>query len=128
MPPIDVAVGIIKNNDGLLLITQRRSNTHLAGLWEFPGGKREAGETWQQALNRELDEEIGITVTASKHLLDTTHQYDEKHVQLSFWRVTAYTGEAYGREGQLHRWVNIADLSQYEFPVANQAILPFLSA
>jgi 8-oxo-dGTP pyrophosphatase MutT (NUDIX family) len=71
---IDVAAGLVER-DGLILITQRKEGSHLAGLWEFPGGKREAAETWQDCLVRELHEELAITVTVGELRYETVHHF-----------------------------------------------------
>jgi len=81
---IDVAAGLVER-DGLILITQRKEGSHLAGLWEFPGGKREPAETWQDCLVRELHEELAITVTVGELRYETVHHYPEKSVRLRFY-------------------------------------------
>lgn len=120
---LDVAVGIIINSDNRILITKRRDDVHLAGLWEFPGGKCDEGESDLVALQRELREEIGIEVDDAESFCSLCHRYDEKVINLHFFFVKQYRGEPYGREQQPFKWVTIEALSDYEFPPANQVII-----
>ncbi|MGL4206798.1 MAG: 8-oxo-dGTP diphosphatase MutT [Aeromonadaceae bacterium] len=117
-----VAVGVIENDRGQIFICQRASRQHQAGKWEFPGGKVEEGESLQQALRRELFEEIGIEVEACEPLLKIEHDYPDKAVLLDVWRVTAFSGKPYGKEGQPGLWVAREELANYDFPDANQPI------
>lgn len=121
--PIHVAVGVVKNADGDILIARRPAHLHQGGLWEFPGGKVEAGEDVTNALRRELHEEIGIQVVHSRPLISLVHDYGDKTVRLDVQAVDAYEGEPHGCEGQAIRWVASMDLPRYEFPAANRAIL-----
>ena len=122
------AVGVIENGEGEIFICQRTGGQHQAGKWEYPGGKVEAGETTPQALARELAEEIGIEVQQSEPLLQIEHDYPDKAVLLDVWRVTAFAGHPYGREGQPARWVARHTLSEFDFPEANQAITEMVMA
>lgn len=122
MKRILVAAAVIRRDDKIL-IAQRPLDKHQGGLWEFPGGKVEDGEPVQQALVRELEEELGITATSARPLIRITHDYPDKSVCLDVWEVSAFTGEAHGREGQPVRWVREAELADYEFPAANHPIL-----
>lgn len=124
---IHVAAAIIQKPCGEVLIARRPDHAHQGGKWEFPGGKREIGETIEAALIRELQEELGITPT--QFSLFKTIQYDcpEKTVLLDFWRVTDFEGQANGREGQEISWVDCNALNKYEFPPANQAIVGLLN-
>ena len=119
---IRVAVAVIENNQGEIFICQRTGGQHQAGKWEYPGGKVEAGETTPQALARELAEEIGIAVEQCVPLLQIEHDYPDKSVLLDVWRVTAFAGLPYGREGQPARWVARHALLEFEFPDANLPI------
>src|SRR5256885_5129167 len=92
MPTIDVAAALVFR-DGKLLITQRYAEAHLGGLWEFPGGKREPGETFHQCLVRELLEELGIVVSVGQLIESLVHAYPEKTVQLNFYRCELMRGE-----------------------------------
>jgi 8-oxo-dGTP diphosphatase len=96
---------------------------HQGGLWEFPGGKIDDGETAAEALVRELQEELAIVATAFRPLLTVEHHYADKSVRLQVFRVTAFDGEAHGAEGQPTLWVNAAELANYAFPAANTAIV-----
>ena len=123
MKILHVAVGVIKNTDGQILISLRKPSLHQGSLWEFPGGKLELGETAQQALIRELNEELAITVLTSTPLMSIKHHYPELTVQLHVFLVEDFSGLAKGNEGQAIKWVRAAELKTYEFPAANQAII-----
>lgn len=123
MKLVHVAVGVILGVDGRILIARRPDHLHMGGCWEFPGGKLEAGESVQQALARELHEEIAISVQALAPLTEIHHDYGEKRVFLDTWWVTEFSGEPLGREGQEIAWVRADELSNYQFPEANRAII-----
>lgn len=120
---IHVAVGVVRREDGKILIARRPEHLHMGGYWEFPGGKVEEGETAQQALARELWEEVAIAVKAVKPLVKIRHDYPEKSVLLDTWWVTEFEGEAKGREGQVTAWVASKELTSYRFPEANREII-----
>ncbi|MBI2382100.1 MAG: Nudix family hydrolase [Gammaproteobacteria bacterium] len=120
---IHVMAGVIVNASGEILIAKRPDTAHQGGLWEFPGGKRELGESPAEALARELDEELGIQVRACRPQIQIAHDYGDKQVFLDVWRVTAFEGEAHGREGQPVRWVRPDELGGYAFPAANRPIV-----
>lgn len=120
---LHVAVGIVRNRDGCVLIAQRRTGQHLAGCWEFPGGKVEAGESVFHALTRELKEEVGIGVLGASPMLRISHQYPAKKVLLDVWQVTSFSDEPVGREGQSVAWVAPDALGSFRFPEANAAIV-----
>lgn len=123
MNRIHVAAAVIRAADGRVLIAKRPLNKHQGGLWEFPGGKVEAGETVEATLARELAEELGIAVTAAQPLIQVRHDYPDKQVLLDVWQVTAFDGEPHGAEGQPLAWVEPAQLSGYSFPAANRPIV-----
>lgn len=123
MKRLHVAAGVIRSGDGHVLIARRPLNKHQGGLWEFPGGKVEAGETAEAALTRELEEELGIAVTASRPLIQVSHDYPDKRVLLDVWEVLAFSGEPHGAEGQPLAWVDPEDLPGYSFPDANRPIV-----
>lgn len=120
---LHVAVGVVKNAEGQILISLRDESLHQGGLWEFPGGKIEAGETAGQALARELKEELAITVTAATPLITVRHHYPDLAVQLHVFLVTHFSGDAKSCEGQPFKWVNPAELANHAFPAANQPII-----
>lgn len=120
---LHVAVGVIKNTNADILISLRAKDLHQGGLWEFPGGKIEAGETPQQALARELYEELGITVLASTPLIRLQHRYPDRQVELHVFWVEQFTGLAHSQTGQACVWVPPRRLSDYAFPAANRAIV-----
>ena len=122
---IDVAAAAIVN-DGKVLVTQRHADAHQGGLWEFPGGKVEVGETVAQALQRELQEELGISIIACEPLITVTHHYDDRSVRLHVFKVSDYAGEACSMEGQPMVWRAIADLQAQDFPAADAPIIKAL--
>lgn len=123
MKRVHVAAAVIRANDGRILIARRADNQHQGGLWEFPGGKVEAGEAVEIALARELQEELGIVVTQARPLIKVRHDYPDKQVLLDVWEVNGFTDEPHGAEGQPLAWVSARELAQYEFPAANQPIV-----
>jgi 8-oxo-dGTP diphosphatase len=118
-----VAAAAILNAKGELLIAKRPDDKHQGGLWEFPGGKVEAGEEILTALDRELFEELGINTLAAKPLIKVSHDYSDKSVVLDVWVVTEFSGKAEGREGQEVRWIAPSDIDSYTFPDANLPII-----
>lgn len=120
---VHVAVGVIRNHDGRILVARRSADQHLGGLWEFPGGKVEAGESVKQALARELHEELDINVLAQTALCCIQHDYNDKSVLLDVWIVTEFSGTAQGKEGQPLRWLFPHELEHTDFPQANRAII-----
>ncbi len=126
MQPIHVAAGILRNAGGQVLITERIDDSPFRGLWEFPGGKICAGETARIALKRELLEEIGIEVTAVEPLMNLTHEYPDRTVELEFFDVTQWLGEPAGLDGQSLRWIDIADLRADELLPADAPIVDLL--
>ncbi|HHT8826721.1 TPA: 8-oxo-dGTP diphosphatase MutT [Yersinia enterocolitica] len=128
MKHLQIAVGIIRNSQQEIFITQRAADSHMAGFWEFPGGKIEQGETPEVALKRELLEETGIAVKEAVLLKVLEHTFTDRIVTLSFYMVEAWDGEPFGREGQPMRWVKQSDLLADEFPPANAAIIELLTA
>ena len=123
MRRIHVIAAVIRDAQGRILIAKRPEHAHQGGLWEFPGGKLEAGESRSDGLGRELREELGISVTEARPLLDIRHDYPDKSVRLDVWLVTGFDGDAHGAEGQPVRWVAAAELDDYAFPAANAPIV-----
>ena len=120
---VHVAAAVIRRGDGHILLAKRADQQHQGGLWEFPGGKVEVGESVSTALHRELQEELGIAVTAARPLIKVQHDYPDKQVLLDVWEVSGFTGEPHGAEGQPLAWVSPRQLPDYDFPAANQPIV-----
>ncbi|ATA26716.1 8-oxo-dGTP diphosphatase [Brenneria goodwinii] len=125
---LSVAVGIIRNAEQKLFIARRPAGVHMAGMWEFPGGKVEAGETPEQALIRELREETGIEVENPQPLNNKTFATPERMITLHFFLVEHWRGEPYGREGQASRWLRADELLEDEFPPANVDMIRWLKS
>src|SRR5436309_14374311 len=122
LPAVDVAAGLIFR-DGKLLITQRHVDAHLGGLWQFPGGKREPNETFEECLARELREELGIEVTVGELVEALTHEYPEKTVHLKFFRCRWEQNEARPLGCSDFKWIGQEDLAAYDFPAADARLL-----
>lgn len=120
---IAVVAGVLRDEAGRILLAQRLPGKHLAGTWEFPGGKCETGESPHEALARELTEELGITIDDSRPLLSLTHHYPEKTVRLLLREVQRWQGQPQGCEGQPLRWVAVADMSELPMPAADRPIV-----
>ncbi|MDM7859539.1 8-oxo-dGTP diphosphatase MutT [Alteromonas sp. ASW11-36] len=127
MQHIQVAVGVIVK-DGHVLLAKRPEHLHQGNKWEFPGGKIEAGESLEQAIVRELSEELAIEVSQQHAWFSLDYDYPEKRVSLHMSIVSAFTGEPRGNEGQPVEWVAISELGQFTFPDANQPIIDKLQA
>lgn len=124
---IHVAVGVVIDGSKILIAKRRQQSDH-GGLWEFPGGKVESGETVYDALCRELKEEVNITVLSAEPFISVKHQYQQYNVLLDVWRVNDFSGDAKGVEGQSVRWVDITELECFEMPEANHDIISALHA
>jgi mutator protein MutT len=122
LPVIEVAAGLVFH-EGRLLITQRPATGHLAHLWEFPGGKREPGESFEACLRRELQEELAIDVTVGMLLSEITHEYPEKVVHLRFFKCRWNGGEPRPIGCQDFRWISVGELDSYPFPAADARLL-----
>ena len=123
MTIIHVVAAAIFDSQNRVLVAQRPAHVHQGGLWEFPGGKLEPGESAEQALRRELQEELGIDVVRARPLIQIRHDYPDKSVLLDVWRVDEFAGQPHGREGQPIEWVGPEWLPLREFPAANNAIV-----
>lgn len=126
LTPTEVAAGVLTDARGRVLLMQRLPGTHLAGMWEFPGGKLEPGETIEQALARELREELDIEVRASAPLISLPWRYPEKSVRLHALRVTAWHGEARAREGHALRWTTVEQMDIAQMPAADGPVVTAL--
>ena len=118
-----VAVAVIRNRYGDILIARRHDHLHQGGKWEFPGGKVEYHETVQTALQRELHEELGIEVHAAQPLIRIPHEYPDLSILLDVWSVERFSGEPFGREGQPVEWVTPTELSARQLPTASRSIV-----
>ncbi len=127
MKVTSIAVGIILNAEkNRVFLTRRLAGSHLAGFWEFAGGKVEPMETPEQAVIRELKEEVGITVTQLVPFSTIEHSYPEKQLILQFFLVTDFEGKPCGQEGQESAWAEMSALSDFAFPEANQSVIEAL--
>jgi len=120
--PVEVAAGLIFR-DGKLLITQRHADTHLGGLWEFPGGKRETEETYEQCLVRELREELGVEVRVGEAFEAVSHSYPEKTVHLKFYCCQMVAGEPQPLGCAALKWVSQQELKDYVFLAADSQLI-----
>ncbi|NRF15305.1 8-oxo-dGTP diphosphatase MutT [Vibrio coralliilyticus] len=124
MKRIHIVAAIIFNSDqSEVFITKRPDDKHKGGFWEFPGGKVESGETIEQAIARELDEEVGIQVREQSLFEHLEYDYPEKSLKFDFISVTRFDNTPYGKEGQQGVWVPVPELADYAFPEANMPIL-----
>jgi 8-oxo-dGTP diphosphatase len=126
---VEVVVGLIDDGAGRWLVNCRPPGRPLAGAWEFPGGKRQSGETALAALKRELNEELGIEVLHAEPVLDLVHDYTDKRVRLDVWHVRRYRGDVTARENQPLRWVAVGEfrelaLLEADWPIVER--LPLL--
>jgi mutator protein MutT len=124
---ITVVAAIIRRNDRIL-ITQRSSDVHLAGLWEFPGGKVEPAESLDDALRREILEELGIRIRVENEFFTTEHHYPERSVRLHFFNCFIIEGEPRALEVADLRWISPSDLDELEFPEADKELIELLRA
>lgn len=122
-----VVAGVIRDRHGRILLAQRPLGKHLAGSWEFPGGKLEPGESAAAGLARELEEEIGIEVRSCAPLLSLSHAYPEKTVHLLLREVLAWDGVAHSREGQAIGWFDPAEMGKLPMPAADRPMCKALS-
>ncbi|TXS96320.1 8-oxo-dGTP diphosphatase MutT [Parahaliea maris] len=123
MDEVHVAVGVILDTQQRILLTRRAADAHQGGLWEFPGGKVEQGEDVLTALDRELREELAISVERSSPLIEVRHDYGDKAVLLDVHLVWNFSGEPKGLEDQPMTWCAAEALGDYEFPAANLPIV-----
>lgn len=119
---VHVAAAALVDDRGRVLLARRHEHAHQGGLWEFPGGKCEPGESVEAALARELHEELGIDIVDHRPLIRVDHHYPDRHVLLDVHRVERWHGEPHGREGQPLAWVDTAQLDRYPMPAANLPI------
>lgn len=123
---IEVAAAILRRGD-TILIAQRHAHDHLANFWEFPGGKREPNETFEQCLVRELQEELGVIVRVGRLVHDVTHTYPERTVRLCFFECELLAGEPKPIDCQDCCWVHAKELRNYKFPPADDELIELLA-
>lgn len=128
MKILHVSAAALIDIDGRVLLTQRPEGKSMAGLWEFPGGKIEDGETPEQALIRELHEELGINTWSSclAPLTFASHTYDDFHILMPLFACRKWEGIPHGKEGQNLKWVRPNQLKDYPMPPADEPIVPIL--
>ena len=124
---VHIAVGVLLNDNHEVLIALRPAESHQGGLWEFPGGKVEEGESVECALNREFEEELGISVQVCTELTQIKHEYADKSVMLDVWRIEKFSGIPQGKEGQVIEWRALSKLRAVDFPKANDRIIRILN-
>ncbi len=122
-PVLHVAVGVLRDGRGRVLIARRPAHAHQGGLWEFPGGKIQPGEDIQAGLRRELREELDIELRAARPLIRIPYAYTDRTVLLDVWKSRDFAGTPWGREGQAVKWVAAEDLQVEDFPAANRPII-----
>jgi len=127
-PILLVAACALIDADGRILLAQRPEGKSMAGLWEFPGGKVEAGETPEETLIRELHEELGIEtkVECLAPLTFASHSYERFHLLMPLYVCRRYQGTPRSREGQALKWVRPRNLRDYDMPPADEPLIPFL--
>ncbi len=125
---VQVAAGIIRNEFGQIYLTQRLEGQDFAQSLEFPGGKIDMGETPEQALKRELEEEVGIVVLNPVMYEQFVFEYPNKIIHFYFYLVKEWIGEPFGREGQEGFWIAQHDLDESKFPPANLKLVQRLLA
>jgi 8-oxo-dGTP diphosphatase len=128
MSHFHVAAGILRNAAGEVLIAERLCDGPFNGLWEFPGGKIDGDESSDDALRRELHEELGIEVTAVEPFMNLSHEYADRTVDLEFFLVTNWRGDPDGLEGQGLRWVSVAQLNADELLPADAPLVQALQS
>jgi 8-oxo-dGTP diphosphatase len=114
---------VVSDDQGRVLIAKRPPGVHQGDLWEFPGGKLEPGESVERGLARELDEELGIQVSAARPLIRLRHDYGDRRILLDVWRVLSYQGQPQGREGQPLDWVFPQAMQASQFPAADRPVI-----
>ena len=120
---ITVVAAVIRDTNGLVLLTQRKQDGHMGGLWEFPGGKVDDGERPVDALIRELEEELGISIAVDTPLTFAVHEEPDLRILLLFYSARIAAGQPRGREGQAVQWVPVNDLASYPTPPADAELV-----
>ena len=120
---VEVVAALVQDEKGHYLITQRRKGSHLAGLWEFPGGKREADESLEEALRRELAEELSARFAVGQRVETVRWEYPERTIVIHFYRCRLESGTIEPREDQAIAWVAPERLSDFDFPPADRDLI-----
>jgi 8-oxo-dGTP diphosphatase len=128
LPHKQIGVAVIWNQSGQILIDKRKVGGALGGLWEFPGGKIEAGETVVDCIVREIREELEIEITVGEHLISIEHTYPTFQITLIVHHCNYLSGTPQPIESDEILWVEVSDLNKYEFPAANVAIIRAIEA
>ncbi len=126
LPHKIIGVGVIWNHQKQILIDKRRAEGSLGGLWEFPGGKLEPGETLEDCIKREIQEELAIEIEVKEHLITIEHTYTDFKVTLNVYQCDYISGEPQPLESDEIRWVRLDEIDQFSFPKANQKIIAAL--
>ena len=124
--PQRVVAAVLVNRAGEVLIAQRPPGKWQAGRWEFPGGKLEPGEGEEQAVRRELAEELGIEVDVTHRIAGCTHDYGDRQVDMGLWLVLRHAGEPRGLDGQALKWVTLTQLPHEDLLEADVPLIPVL--
>jgi 8-oxo-dGTP diphosphatase len=125
---VRVVAGVLRDSQGRVLIAERPAGKHMAGFWEFPGGKIAPGESGEQALARELTEELGVSLERCHRLLQLRHDYTDRVVELDVFVVDGYQGEPTSREAQALKWVTASELAGEPLLPADRPIIDALNS
>jgi 8-oxo-dGTP diphosphatase len=125
---VRVVAGILRDARGRVLIARRPEGKHMAGGWEFPGGKLHAGESAEDALVRELREELGIEISGLERFITIDHEYSDRRVLMQTFLIRRCVGEPHGREGQAIRWCAVGELAGAGILPADMPIIAALTA
>jgi len=123
MKVVDISIAIVKNEQSNYLIALRANDSHQGGKWEFPGGKVEVNEQPAEAMCRELFEEVGLVATQYNLLETLFFDYGDKQLNLHFYQIEEFTGQAVAKESQPIKWVSKGELALYDFPDANKGVI-----
>jgi 8-oxo-dGTP diphosphatase len=127
LPRKQIGVAVIWDRAGQILIDRRKVGGTMGGLWEFPGGKIEPGETVEECIVREIWEELAIEITVGEHLISIDHTYPTFHLSAIVHHCQHISGVPQPIESEEIRWVKVGDLDSYQFPAANAAIINLLA-
>lgn len=123
---LKISIAVVQNKQNEILVSLRRNELHQGGKWEFPGGKVDIDESSEQAMLRELSEEVGLVATEYKHFKYVEYNYPDKKLSLDFYHVTQFTGIANSTVNQAVKWVDIDELQGFDFPDANKEVIEAL--